>query len=504
MRMNGSLKAVLLALMVVTSTTPDNEVAAQVRDAGNRTRLKTETFDRDPGWEGRNNRLSPAKPPTINQNFGYSRTDHAGKQRGEIGGEFWQANRPAYYGKVIEKKGLELPLSASGSVAVTKAQSIMGWHQTSNVFIGWFSPDEKDLIWRPRNFIGFRLQSSNEPDGCLVEICYGTSAWQAGGLFVNAAGGGQHKNVVDLKTSDLLRIPPDGSKHQWSFNYDPNGANGAGEIVLVFNGNETRLALSAEHKKAGATLNRFGVFTPRIPGLDVVAYFDDLTIDGVLNDFSEDPNWEGFGNRRRYQDKIQYAYNSFGFSPTNHAGGKPGELGGLFFSCNPDENQFKAYYADRIGRLTFEDALTARGRFTAREHSTDSTFALGWFNSEKQDWPIHNFAGVYFDSFSSVGRIIEPMYGTSQGTNDRGGEHVTFVPGQSYEWTLKYDPSAADGRGAITFTIGDQSVTKPLGEGDKARGATFDRFGVFNMQWANSKWCDVYLDDMTYSVSNDR
>jgi hypothetical protein len=46
-------------------------------------------------------------------------------------------------------------------------------------------------------------------------------------------------------------------------------------------------------------------------------------------------------------------------------------------------------------------------------------------------------------------------------------------------------------------------VTLPLREGDRAVGATLDRFGVFNMQWANGKWCDVYLDDLTYTASRD-
>jgi len=36
---------------------------------------------------------------------------------------------------------------------------------------------------------------------------------------------------------------------------------------------------------------------------------------------------------------------------------------------------------------------------------------------------------------------------------------------------------------------------------DKAKGALLDRFGVFDLQWANSKWCDVFLDDLTYTVS---
>jgi hypothetical protein len=49
-----------------------------------------------------------------------------------------------------------------------------------------------------------------------------------------------------------------------------------------------------------------------------------------------------------------------------------------------------------------------------------------------------------------------------------------------------------------------QSTTHALAPGDKEKGAIFDRFGVFNMQWANSKWCDVYLDDLEYTVSSDQ
>jgi hypothetical protein len=147
-------------------------------------------------------------PPIVIQDFGYSPTHHAGRESGEIGGQLWQSVSAGYYGKVIGGRSLEDRLSASGNVAVLKARSIMGWHTTGNIFVGWFSADQRDRIWRPRNFLGFRLQSSNEPDGCLIEICYGTAAWQAGGVFVNAAGGSQEKLVRELKTSDLVRIPP--------------------------------------------------------------------------------------------------------------------------------------------------------------------------------------------------------------------------------------------------------------------------------------------------------
>src|SRR5262245_55570528 len=58
---------------------------------------RTERFDRDPGWEGRNNRS--AAPRNIKQDFGWSDTAHAGGQRGEIGGFITPAAEPAFYAK---------------------------------------------------------------------------------------------------------------------------------------------------------------------------------------------------------------------------------------------------------------------------------------------------------------------------------------------------------------------------------------------------------------------
>src|SRR5438034_23045 len=48
---------------------------------------RTERFDKDPGWEGVNNRAdSPAKRAIV-QDFGYSgRTANAGGKAGEVGG----------------------------------------------------------------------------------------------------------------------------------------------------------------------------------------------------------------------------------------------------------------------------------------------------------------------------------------------------------------------------------------------------------------------------------
>src|SRR5688500_13572596 len=64
--------------------------------------LKTETFDVNPSWEGRNNRATEPSPRQIVQNFGFSSaSSDAGGTAGETGGFITPAGEPAFYGKVI-------------------------------------------------------------------------------------------------------------------------------------------------------------------------------------------------------------------------------------------------------------------------------------------------------------------------------------------------------------------------------------------------------------------
>src|SRR5262245_53686356 len=69
--------------------------------------LKTESFDRDPGWEAHNNRIVPKEYPTVVQDFGHSKTNFAGKAAGEMGGQVWRASEPAYYADKIGPRTLD-------------------------------------------------------------------------------------------------------------------------------------------------------------------------------------------------------------------------------------------------------------------------------------------------------------------------------------------------------------------------------------------------------------
>jgi hypothetical protein len=66
-------------------------------------------------------------------------------------------------------------------------------------------------------------------------------------------------------------------------------------------------------------------------------------------------------------------------------------------------------------------------------------------------------------------------------------------------WALDYDPAGAGGHGRITVTIDGRSIGMDLPEGDKAKGATFDRFGIVT-PWIDGNGQVVFFDDVTYTV----
>ena len=94
--------------------------AAGISGAGGKTVLRTQHFDRDPGWEAVNNHIVPEHLPTVSQDFGYSKANHAGKAAGEMGGQVWRASEPAFYADKIGPRTLDDKLSAAGTFALTK------------------------------------------------------------------------------------------------------------------------------------------------------------------------------------------------------------------------------------------------------------------------------------------------------------------------------------------------------------------------------------------------
>src|SRR5439155_6650395 len=133
--------------------------------------LKTETFDADTGWDGRNNRATDPAPRQIVQNFGFSSSSsNAGGSAGEIGGCITPAGEPAFYGKVIAPASFNDPLSASGILNVPQG----GGH----TLIGFFNTNTVNE-WRTPNTIALRIYGRGTY--FLGYLEYGTGLWRAGG-----------------------------------------------------------------------------------------------------------------------------------------------------------------------------------------------------------------------------------------------------------------------------------------------------------------------------------
>src|SRR5688500_6807158 len=108
---NANAGAALLAVILLAGDGLRAEEAVNTR---------TQTFDRDPGWDGHNNRAKNPKPMKVKQDFGYSPTAHAGGKTGEIGGFMTPAAEPSFYAKVTPDQTFENTLTASGKFRIAK------------------------------------------------------------------------------------------------------------------------------------------------------------------------------------------------------------------------------------------------------------------------------------------------------------------------------------------------------------------------------------------------
>jgi hypothetical protein len=189
--------------------------------------IKTESFDRDPGWEGFNNRLVPKTAKTVHQDFGYSATTFAGKDKGEIGGTIWRGSRPASYARAIEPKTLSDPLSATGTFAITDTSG------SSSVFLGWFKAGSGNETDQGRqNSLGLRF--AGQGAGARLTLQLVTATNQACGTKITPW-------VVDKtkpkgEPGRKFRPPAlknDGTHYTWKLDYDPNANGGDGQMQFT-------------------------------------------------------------------------------------------------------------------------------------------------------------------------------------------------------------------------------------------------------------------------------
>jgi hypothetical protein len=462
---------------------------------------KAETFDRDPGWEGVNNRPSDRndQPVIVRQDFGFTVTSHAGGAApGEIGGFVQAAAEPAFYGKVIPDATLQKPLTASGTLAVADGGT--------NLLVGFFNASTTNE-WRTPNTLAIRVNGRGDHFFGYLEYC--TSKWRAGADSPQSFPADRDPQTGRLNMAGF----PSGKKvHAWTISYDPAGNNGGGAITATIDGKPSVCHLDPGHKRDGATFNRFGILnvTKSFDGGTEI-YLDDVTVNGQRETFDKDPQWDGRNNRKTYPTNNVRPRFDFGFSATSFAGGKsPGEMGGLVFRGDCREPSRMACYGDKLGPLTLDKPIRAFGKVTMLRGVSDSTTLFGFYNhqsamrsnpSQKEGIP-EGVLGINIEGPSSEGFCFYPLYRPAGGEGKIAPDYRTLriLPDRVvHAWQLDYDPAGASGHGRITVTLGGRSIHMDLADGDKAKGTRFDRFGIVT-PWIDGNGQLVYFDDITYTV----
>jgi hypothetical protein len=500
--MNETRLWAVVAVAVAFSTfAPAAEREQDAQGAPAKTTLKTERFDRDPAWDGHNNRMRPRREAyTIKQDFGYSATSLAGGKTGEIGGWISPAAEPAFYAMAIPDRTLGDPLTVSGKLYVPKGGG--------NTLVGFFNKDTLKE-WRTPSTLVLRINARGD-EGFHLHVEYCTARWRAGGEFI-----GDVDHRTQKKQQRLLAC---NTVHPWTLTYDPKAADGRGAVRVTLGREELVMSLDPGHKADGATFNRFGILNV-LKSADGGGslWLDDLNVNGTAPAFDSDPKWEQLDNRRTYQTHNIRPVFDFGFSDTRHAGGAAaGEIGGLLFRGDEREPDRLAYYGDVVGDLSLNDALFASGKVALRRGVTDSTVLFGFFHatdsirrsdSQKSGIP-ENFLGVAIEGPSSQGFFFYPVYGLDRDSQAQTGAYAKDPPriypdGASHQWTMRYEPDAkgdAKGGGRMTVTLDGKTIQIAVSPEHRAMGGRFNRFG-FVTTHIDGNGQEVFLDDLTYTTA---
>lgn len=474
------------AIRSAYSTAPGRQTEIMVR---------AESFARDPGWEGHNNRSSEPPARHVRQDFGYSRGRHFGAPSGEIGGFITPDGEPAYYGRRVQPLNLDTPFTASGRFTAASGKF--------HLLLGFFN-HESVKEWRTPSTAVLRLQGRGDHFYAYLEYC--TSKWRAGGDsprgFVEMPGDGGKPQLRRFALAPAV--------HSWALRYDPKAA-GNGALFATIDGVEAECDIASEHRADGARFDRFGllnVVKSADDGGEV--YLDRLTLNGASEPLDRDPHWEDRGNRREYDSTQVRPRFDFGWSNTRSAGGTGrGEIGGTVYRGDGRYPARMAFYAARTGDLTASQPLHVEGRIALLRGVSDSTTLLGFFHStrsvaisEDQSHSLPpSFLGIAIEGPSDEGFFVYPAcrIGSDQLARNRGPNLPRIVPdGRSHAWTLDYRPSQSGNNGQLVLTMDGRRAALEIGGSDIS--VTFDRFGIVTTR-IDGNAQRVYFDDLRYTAA---
>ncbi len=492
----------LLAMSVLASPVQIIRAADQTSST-----FKSEHFDHDPGWEGYNNRNAPKDARMVKQDFGYSQTQFASKNPGEIGGSIQRASTPASYAAPLTPaRTLDDKLTASGTFAASSGKG-------GGVFFGFFNSQQPGGSGRPISSLG--LDFGFKSNGGHLAVRLISSGNQSCGTFITPFLPGKFRPTP-------LKL--DGTRYHWTLDYDPQAAGGNGRFTFTLHSDTHKtedygplpenfqqeaqarfpntttftVDLPPDLRKEGASFDRFGVCNMTKSGGAMNMFFGDLEYDGQVQDLSKDPGWIGVGNRTNFEDHELVGAYDFGYSAkTSFAGGSPGEVGGMLWRGLPF-----SFYADRVGPLNLEQRLEASGKAKLVTAGPDSDIFLGWFNSaakDKSEGVAENFVGIHVGGPTRIGHYFIPVLATAKGEKSVVKRGSVIKPGKTFDWTLVYDPAANAGNGEMRVTLGAETVTLALKPNQKNQGASLDRFGLFTST-TGGQMVKIYLDDLKYTI----
>ena len=543
----GAAGALSMAPLHAVDGTPHRDPLVQVH----------ESFDADPGWQGVNNRVVCDNCPTIAQNFGYQSTDQTGIGAGAIGGIVTRSRTPAWYAMKIAPLSFNDPFSASGRLVVMPSQQFGG------AYFGLFNSTRQE--WRPWSSMAIRIGDLHRgpPMAAESHVDYMSAGWKAGGYATVRIPVDRKPHTWSLNYEPNVTVPaewPDRLLQQylgttkkpeeeilkiakqaeptitieqlrerlnaasnlgliefhtrrgvgWEIRHEP--AKVRGRITFRFDeGPPLAHFMNVAIREEAVSMDRFGIFNFQLPGWPTEFYLADLIVNGKRVDLSRDPQWEGHGNRTRFVEHDFHGKQDFGFSDTNFAGTRRGEIGGTFWRTEPVD-PLHAWYADNIGALTLDDPISFSGAICFTNGGTDAGMRFGYFNSKDRaatftleqggeaGEPMPNVMSMAIEGPTRIGYYLSAQLCPSERSRASHSEGPIFVPdGAKHRFSFDYDPVANKGIGRITMTVDGQPYHLNLNPEQRRAGATFDRFGVLNLR-RGGKYVTVYFDDLTYTA----
>ena len=153
------------------------------------------------------------------------------------------------------------------------------------------------------------------------------------------------------------------------------------------------------------------------------------------------------------------------------------------------------------------EVLLHHGKISFNGAGSDSGVYLGWFDSRSKtnkivsdhEQPQRNILAILIEGPSRIGHYFRPQYRTATGDGElKQGGPIIRPDGRVHQWSIKYSPRAADGLGAIEVQLDGKLETLALKPEHRKQGASFDRFGFFNLQ-VGGHFVDISLDDLSYA-----